>query len=71
MDNLNLEMLFDYLKKLFSFIFRSSPYSIFIFLFFLYSANQKKNFMSQELYKSYLNELSTFDGAEIEILERN
>ena len=25
--------------------------------------------MSQELYKSYLNELSTFDGTEIEILE--
>ena len=34
------------------------------------SLNQKnKTYMSQELYKSYLNELSTFDGTEIEILE--
>ena len=71
MDNLNLEKLFDYLKK--NYLVLSLGVLLIVSLstfYFLYSANQKnKTFMSQELYKSYLNELSTFDGAEIEILE--
>ena len=71
MDNLNLEKLFDYLKK--NYLVLSLGVLLITSLstfYFLYSANQKnKTFMSQELYKSYLNELSTFDGAEIEILE--
>ena len=71
MDNLNLEKLFDYLKK--NYLVLSLGVLLIASLstfYFLYSANQKnKTFMSQELYKSYLNELSTFDGAEIEILE--
>ena len=71
MDNLNLEKLFDYLKK--NYLALSLGVLLIVSLstfYFLYSANQKnKTFMSQELYKSYLNELSTFDGAEIEILE--
>lgn len=71
MDNLNLEKLFDYLKK--NYLALSLGVLLIVSLstfYFLYSANQKnKTFMSQELYKSYLNELSTFDGTEIEILE--
>ena len=71
MDNLNLEKLFDYLKK--NYLVLSLGILLVVSLstyYFLYSANQKnKTYMSQELYKSYLNELSTFDGAEIEILE--
>ena len=71
MDNLNLEKLFNYLKK--NYLVLSLGVLLIVSLstfYFLYSANQKnKTFMSQELYKSYLNELSTFDGAEIEILE--
>ena len=71
MDNLNLEKLFDYLKK--NYLVLSLGVLLIVSLstfYFLYSANQKnKTFMSQELYKSYLNELSTFDGSEIEILE--
>ena len=71
MDNLNLEKLCDYLKK--NYLVLSLGVLLIVSLstfYFLYSANQKnKTFMSQELYKSYLNELSTFDGAEIEILE--
>ena len=56
-------------------LFKSiNPKELIVFLKKNYSyefiPNQKnKTFMSQELYKSYLNELSTFDGAEIEILE--
>ena len=73
MDNLNLEKLFNYLKK--NYLVLSLGVLLIVSLstfYFLYSANQKnKTFMSQELYKSYLNELSTFDGAEIEILETN
>lgn len=71
MDNLNLEKLIEYLKK--NYLVLSLGVLLIVSLstfYFLYSANQKnKTFMSQELYKSYLNELSTFDGAEIEILE--
>ena len=71
MDNLNLEKLIEYLKK--NYLVLSLGILLVVSLstyYFLYSANQKnKTFMSQELYKSYLNELSTFDGAEIEILE--
>ena len=71
MDNLNLEKLFNYFKK--NYLVLSLGVLLIVSLstfYFLYSANQKnKTFMSQELYKSYLNELSTFDGAEIEILE--
>ena len=71
MDNLNLEKLFNYLKK--NYLVLSLGVLLIVSLstfYFLYSANQKnKTFMSQELYKSYLNELSTFDGTEIEILE--
>ena len=71
MDNLNLEKLNEYLKK--NYLVLSLGVLLIVSLstfYFLYSANQKnKTFMSQELYKSYLNELSTFDGAEIEILE--
>ena len=71
MDNLNLEKLFNYLKK--NYLVLSLVVLLVVSLstyYFLYSANQKnKTYMSQELYKSYLNELSTFDGTEIEILE--
>ena len=71
MDNLNLEKLFNYLKK--NYLVLSLGVLLIVSLstfYFLYFLNQKnKTFMSQELYKSYLNELSTFDGAEIEILE--
>ena len=71
MDNLNLEKLINYLKK--NYLVLSLGVLLIVSLstfYFLYSANQKnKTFMSQELYKSYLNELSTFDGTEIEILE--
>lgn len=71
MDNLNLEKLIEYLKK--NYLVLSLGVLLIVSLstfYFLYSANQKnKTFMSQELYKSYLNELSTFDGTEIEILE--
>ena len=71
MDNLNLEKLFNYFKK--NYLVLSLGVLLIVSLstfYFLYSANQKnKTYMSQELYKSYLNELSTFDGAEIEILE--
>ena len=71
MDNLNLEKLIEYLKK--NYLVLSSVVLLVVSLstyYFLYSANQKnKTYMSQELYKSYLNELSTFDGTEIEILE--
>ena len=71
MDNLNLEKLIEYLKK--NYLVLSLVVLLVVSLstyYFLYSANQKnKTYMSQELYKSYLNELSTFDGAEIEILE--
>ena len=71
MDNLNLEKLFNYLKK--NYLVLSLLVLLVVSLstyYFLYSANQKnKTYMSQELYKSYLNELSTFDGTEIEILE--
>ena len=71
MDNLNLEKLFNYLKKNYLVLSLGVLFIVSLSTFyFLYSANQKnKTFMSQELYKSYLNELSTFDGAEIEILE--
>ena len=71
MDNLNLEKLIEYLKK--NYLVLSLAVLLVVSLstyYFLYSANQKnKTYMSQELYKSYLNELSTFDGTEIEILE--
>ena len=71
MDNLNLEKLIEYLKK--NYLVLSLGILLVVSLstyYFLYSANQKnKTYMSQELYKSYLNELSTFDGTEIEILE--
>ena len=71
MDNLNLEKLIEYLKK--NYLVLSLLVLLVVSLstyYFLYSANQKnKTYMSQELYKSYLNELSTFDGTEIEILE--
>ena len=71
MDNLNLEKLIEYLKK--NYLVLSLVVLLVVSLstyYFLYSANQKnKTYMSQELYKSYLNELSTFDGTEIEILE--
>ena len=71
MDNLNLEKLIEYLKK--NYLVLSLGVLLIVSLstfYFLYSANQKnKTFMSQELYKSYLNELSIFDGTEIEILE--
>ena len=71
MDNLNLEKLIEYLKK--NYLVLSLGVLLVVSLstyYFLYSANQKnKTYMSQELYKSYLNELSTFDGTEIEILE--
>ena len=71
MDNLNLEKLFNYFKK--NYLVLSLGVLLIVSLstfYFLYSANQKnKTYMSQELYKSYLNELSTFDGTEIEILE--
>jgi len=71
MDNLNLEKLNEYLKK--NYLVLSLGILLVVSLstyYFLYSANQKnKTYMSQELYKSYLNELSTFDGTEIEILE--
>ncbi len=71
MDNLNLEKLIEYLKK--NYLVLSLGILLLVSLstyYFLYSANQKnKTYMSQELYKSYLNELSTFDGTEIEILE--
>ena len=73
MDNLNLEKLIEYLKK--NYLVLSLVVLLVVSLstyYFLYSANQKnKTYMSQELYKSYLNELSTFDGTEIEILESN
>jgi len=63
--------LIEYLKK--NYLVLSSVVLLVVSLstyYFLYSANQKnKTYMSQELYKSYLNELSTFDGTEIEILE--
>ena len=71
MDNLNLKKLIEYLKK--NYLVLSLGVLLVVSLstyYFLYSANQKnKTYMSQELYKSYLNELSTFDGTEIEILE--
>lgn len=71
MDNLNLKKLIEYLKK--NYLVLSLVVLLVVSLstyYFLYSANQKnKTYMSQELYKSYLNELSTFDGTEIEILE--
>lgn len=71
MDNLNLEKLIEYLKK--NYLVLSLGILLVVSLstyYFLYSANQKnKTYMSQELYTSYLNELSTFDGTEIEILE--
>ena len=71
MDNLNLEKLIEHLKK--NYLVLSLGILLVVSLstyYFLYSANQKnKTYMSQELYKSYLNELSTFDGTEIEILE--
>ncbi|MEC8169440.1 MAG: tetratricopeptide repeat protein [Pseudomonadota bacterium] len=71
MDNLNLEKLIEYLKK--NYLVLSLGVLLVVSLstyYFLYSANQKnKTYMSQELYTSYLNELSTFDGTEIEILE--
>jgi predicted negative regulator of RcsB-dependent stress response len=71
MDNLNLEKLIEYLKK--NYLVLSLVVLLVVSLstyYFLYSANQKnKTYMSQELYKIYLNELSTFDGTEIEILE--
>ena len=71
MDNLNLEKLIEYLKK--NYLVLSLGILLVVSLstyYFFYSANQKnKTYMSQELYKSYLNELSTFDGTEIEILE--
>ena len=71
MDNLNLEKLIEYLKK--NYLVLSLGILLVVSLstyYFLYSANQKnKTYMSQELYKSYLNELLTFDGTEIEILE--
>ena len=71
MDNLNLEKLIEYLKK--NYLVLTLGILLVVSLstyYFLYSANQKnKTYMSQELYKSYLNELSTFDGTEIEILE--
>ena len=71
MDKLNLEKLIEYLKK--NYLVLSLGVLLVVSLstyYFLYSANQKnKTYMSQELYKSYLNELSTFDGTEIEILE--
>ena len=71
MDNLNLEKLFNYFKK--NYLVLSLGVLLIVSLstfYFLYSANQKnKTYMSQELYKSYLNELSTFDGTEKEILE--
>ena len=71
MDNLNLEKLIEYLKK--NYLVLSLVVLLVVSLstyYFLYSANQKnKTYMSQELYKSYLNELSIFDGTEIEILE--
>tara|TARA_B100000123_G_scaffold42948_1_gene28152 strand:- start:2301 stop:2945 length:645 start_codon:yes stop_codon:yes gene_type:complete len=71
MDNLNLEKLIEYLKK--NYLVLTLVVLLVVSLstyYFLYSANQKnKTYMSQELYKSYLNELSTFDGTEIEILE--
>ena len=71
MDNLNLEKLIEYIKK--NYLVLSLGVLLVVSLstyYFLYSANQKnKTYMSQELYTSYLNELSTFDGTEIEILE--
>ena len=71
MDNLNLEKLIEYLKK--NYLVLSLVVLLVVSLstyYFLYSANQKnKTYMSQELYKRYLHELSTFDGTEIEILE--
>ena len=71
MDKLNLEKLIEYLKK--NYLVLSLGVLLVVSLstyYFLYSANQKnKTYMSQELYTSYLNELSTFDGTEIEILE--
>ena len=71
MDKLNLEKLIEYHKK--NYLVLSLGVLLVVSLstyYFLYSANQKnKTYMSQELYKSYLNELSTFDGTEIEILE--
>ena len=71
MDNLNLEKLIEYLKKNYLVLFLGILLVVSLSTYyFLYSANQKnKTYMSQELYKSYLNELSTFDGTEIEILE--
>ena len=59
MDNLNLEKLIEYLKK--NYLVLSLVVLLVVSLstyYFLYSANQKnKTYMSQELYKSYLNEL--------------
>lgn len=71
MDNLNLEKLYEYLKKNYLVFSLGIMLVVSAFtVFFLYSSNEKnKTYLSQELYESYFNELSTFDGSGIETLE--
>ena len=71
MDSLNIEKLFEFLKKNFLSLFLGIVLIVSTLIFYtIYSTNQKnKTYASQELYESYLNEFSTFDPSELNNLE--
>ena len=71
MDSLNMEKLFEFLKKNFLSLFLGIILIVFSLIFYvIYSTNQKnKTYASQELYESYLNKFSTYDASELNNLE--
>tara|TARA_B100000282_G_scaffold76723_1_gene52924 strand:- start:1266 stop:1913 length:648 start_codon:yes stop_codon:yes gene_type:complete len=71
MDSLNMEKLFEFLKKNFLSLFLGIILIVSSLIFYvIYSTNQKnKTYASQELYESYLNKFSTYDASELKNLE--
>tara|TARA_B100000123_G_C25714526_1_gene421489 strand:- start:379 stop:1026 length:648 start_codon:yes stop_codon:yes gene_type:complete len=71
MDSLNMEKLFEFLKKNFLSLFLGIILIVSSLIFYvIYSTNQKnKTYASQELYESYLNKFSTYDASELNNLE--
>lgn len=71
MDSLNMEKLFEFLKKNFLSLFLGIILIVSSLIFYvIYSTNQKnKTYASQELYESYLNKFSSYDASELNNLE--
>ncbi len=71
MDSMNMEKLFEFLKKNFLSLFLGIILIVSSLIFYvIYSTNQKnKTYASQELYESYLNKFSTYDASELNNLE--